>query len=111
MDPEILIPISFFAGVFGIVYLYFTTRNKERMALIEKGASAELFNKPQGSGMWGLKLGVMAVGIGLGIVIANMLITASLLNEEVAFPSMIFLFAGIGLVTSHYLVEGKDKNK
>jgi len=39
MNEEILIPLSFFAAVFGIAYLYFITRNKERMALIEKGAS------------------------------------------------------------------------
>ena len=39
MDEEILIPLSMFAAIFGIVYLYFTTRNKERLALIEKGAA------------------------------------------------------------------------
>jgi hypothetical protein len=111
MNPEIIIPASFFAGIFGIAYLYFTTRNKERMALIEKGASAELFNKPPISGKWGLKLGIMSMGIGLGIVIANLLITASLLDEDVAFPSMIFLFSGVGLVVSHYLAEDKPKDK
>ena len=36
--------IAFFAMVFGIAYVYYTTRNKERMALIEKGADASLFN-------------------------------------------------------------------
>ena len=41
---ELLIPISFFLVVFGIIYLYFSTRNKERLALIEKGADASIFN-------------------------------------------------------------------
>ena len=45
MDEEILIPITMFAAIFGIVYLYFSTRNKERLALIEKGADASIFVK------------------------------------------------------------------
>ena len=41
---EVLIAfIAFFATVFGIYYVHITTRNKERMALIEKGADASLF--------------------------------------------------------------------
>ena len=109
MNEEILIPLSFFAAVFGIAYLYFITRNKERMALIEKGASAELFNKPVKEGIGALKLGVMAIGVGIGIVTANLFVSAHLLDEEVAFPSMIFLFAGLGLVASYYMTVSKKK--
>lgn len=107
MNEEILIPISLFAAVFGIAYLYLITRNKERMALIEKGASAELFNKPVKEGVGALKLGIMAIGVGIGIVTANLFVSAHLLVEEVAFPSMIFLFAGIGLVASYYMTISK----
>ena len=32
--------ISLFIVIFGICYLFFSTRNKERLALIEKGADA-----------------------------------------------------------------------
>ena len=42
---EVLIPISFFLAVFGIIYLFLSTRNKERLALIEKGADASIFMK------------------------------------------------------------------
>lgn len=111
MNEEIIIPILMFGSLFGIMYIYLMTRNKERMALIEKGASAELFTKPVKEGKWGLKLGIMAIGVGVGIVIANLFVSAGWLKEEVAFPSMIFLFAGIGLVTSYYLSVGKKEDK
>ncbi len=111
MNEEIIIPILIFGSLFGIAYLYLTTRNKERMALIEKGASAELFTKPMRAGKWGLKLGVMAIGVGIGIVIGNFFVTRGWLDDEVAFPAMIFLFGGIGLVASYYLsISKKDAN-
>ena len=109
MNEEILIPLALFGSIFGIVYIYIMTRNKERMALIEKGVSAELFNKPINAGQWSLKLGIMAIGVGIGVVIANLFVSIGLLDEEVAFPAMIFIFAGVGLVASYYLAEGNKK--
>ena len=35
--------IALFIVIFGVFYLYFSSRNKERLALIEKGADAEIF--------------------------------------------------------------------
>jgi hypothetical protein len=105
MNEGILIPISLFGALFGIIYIFIMTRNKERMALIEKGVSAELFNKPINTGKWSLKIGIMSIGVGIGIVIANLMEAIGLLEEQVAFPSMIFIFGGIGLVVSYYLTE------
>jgi uncharacterized membrane protein len=112
MNEQILIPLTLFGSIFGIVYIYFMTRNKERMALIEKGVSAELFNKTNNAGQWSLKLGIMAIGVGIGIVIAKLMVSIGLLDEEVAFPAMIFIFAGVGLVASYYIAGGnKEESK
>lgn len=101
MREEILIPLSLFAAIFGIVYLYFSTRNKERLALIEKGADASIFNIGKRSGSsWKvivLNLAFLLMGIGLGIFIANILDTYSNLDDDAVYPSMIFLMAGVGL--------------
>ncbi|WP_311196042.1 hypothetical protein [Antarcticibacterium sp. 1MA-6-2] len=43
MGSEVIIFTVFFAVIFGIYYLYITARNRERMALIEKGADATIF--------------------------------------------------------------------
>jgi hypothetical protein len=109
MNEEILIPISLFGGLFGVIYIYLMTRNKERLALIEKGVSAVLFDKSINTEKWSLKLGIMSIGVGIGIVIANLMVTIGLLEERVAYPSMIFIFAGIGLVASYYLADGNKR--
>ena len=43
MLEDVLVPISFFALVFAMLYVYLTTRNKERMAMIERGTDPGVF--------------------------------------------------------------------
>jgi hypothetical protein len=107
--------IALFATVFGIWYVFITTRNKERMALIEKGADASLFNTgKEGTKFtisWGkftLKIGMLAMGIALGIMVGAF--TAGYLNvdEDASYPSMIFFFGGLSLVL-FYIIDRKSK--
>ncbi len=107
---DILVPLAFFALVFGSLYIYYTTRNKERLALIEKGASPELFKlKAEGnSGHAIFKLGLFSIGIALGIVAGYFLSEAGM-DQTAAYFSMIFLFGGIGLVVSYLLQKKLEK--
>ncbi|MBN1251329.1 MAG: hypothetical protein JXR51_16070 [Bacteroidales bacterium] len=102
---EILVPISLFASIVLIMFLFYTTRNKERLALIEKGADANLF-KSKSRGFPTLKIGMFLVGIGLGVLFGNIIANYTSLIEQTAYFSMIFLFAGLALVVN-YLIEGK----
>ena len=111
---EILIPISFFGAVFGIVYLYLSTRNKERLALIEKGADASIFmgNKSNRSPMWKvllLNLALLLMAIGLGIFIASFLVYSLGVVDDVAYPGTIFLMAGLGLFVGFTMTKNLDK--
>ena len=106
----ILIPIVFFALVFGIVYIALSARNKERMALIEKGADASIFysgKKIRGSGKWILTLGVFIVGIALGVLVGYLLESGGM-KEDVAYPASIFLFGGAALIVAYFI--GKKVN-
>ena len=106
---EVLIPLIVFASIFGIAYVFLNTRNKERLSLIEKGADASLFaTKKNHRSNLTLKFGMLAVGIGVGILIASLLESYTILDEEVAYPSMIFLFGGMFLV-ANAMIEKKDK--
>jgi hypothetical protein len=108
---DILVPLAFFALVFGSWYIYITARNKERLALIEKGADPELFKSKAepNSGFWIFKLGLFLIGIAIGIVAGYFLNEAGM-NEVAAYFSMIFLFGGIGLVIS-FLMQKKLADK
>jgi ABC-type cobalamin transport system permease subunit len=107
--------IAFFATVFGVYYVHITTRNKERMALIEKGADASLFNTGK-EGMkfsfsWNkftLKAGMLFMGVALGIMAGALLSYAGVLYEGANYPSMIFFFGGLSLVL-FYVIDRKSK--
>jgi hypothetical protein len=106
---EVLIPLIVFSSIFGIAYVFLNTRNKERLSLIEKGADASLFaTKKNHRSNLTLKFGMLAVGIGTGIIIASLLESYTVVDEEVAYPSMIFLFGGLFLV-ANAMIEKKDK--
>lgn len=103
MQEAIFIPLIIFSALFGIVYVFLTTRNKERMALIEKGADASLFNTGKKmSGQLVLNLALLAIGIGLGVLVGAMLEQGGL-DEDVAYPASIFIFAGLGLLVSFFM--------
>ncbi len=98
---EVAVLAIIFGSIFGVFYLYFSSRNKERLALIEKGADASIFNIGKRSGAsWKvivLNLAFLLMGIGLGVFIANIFDTYSNLNDDAVYPSMIFFMAGVGL--------------
>jgi len=101
MAEEILVPIAFFATVFGIVYLHISTRNKERLALIEKGADASIFGKKDVSSILKsrfvtLNISLLLMGIGLGVFIASIFDTYTGIHDSV-YPALIFFMGGLGL--------------
>ena len=84
------------------------------MALIEKGADASLFNTGKDNkssfnlSKLTLKIGMLAMGIALGIIIAAILASMGVLNEGALYPAMIFFFGGLSLVI-FYLIDRKIK--
>lgn len=115
MGPGMLIPISLFAMIFGIFYLLLSTRNRERLALIEKGVDASIFMKGrrESTPMWKvfiLNLAYLLIGSGLGIFIALLITTYTDLNNGAVYPSIIIIMAGIGLLVGFNKSKDLDKN-
>ena len=98
----IIICLGLFAMIFGIVYIKITARNKERMALIEKGADPTLFEcVKKGNTHHILRWGPLLLGVGLGIVVANILVKNEAMDEDSAYFAMIFIFGGLALIATH----------
>jgi hypothetical protein len=70
----------------GIIYLYITAKNKERLALINKGMDPNLAR----SDFW-LQAGIIGAGIAAGLIFGDVIHTTY-------GPLFAFLFAGGGLV-------------
>ncbi len=112
---EVLIPLIFFGSVFGIVYLFVTARNKERLALIEKGADASIFyssKEKRVTPLWKvfiLNFSLLLMGIGLGIFIAGILSEVIGVKDDIAYPGTIFLMAGAGLFVGFNMTKNLDQ--
>jgi len=107
--------IAFFATLFGMVYIHYTTRNKERMALIEKGAEASLFNTGKEGkrftfsfGKFTLKMGMLFMGIAVGLLVGALLDSLSVMPDPVCYLSMIFFFGGLSLVL-FYIIDRRNQ--
>jgi len=55
-----------------------------------------------------MKIGMLAVGIGTGILMGSIISSYTQLDEEVAFPSMIFLFGGLFLIGNAILEKREN---
>ena len=114
MGSELVIIPIIFGAIFGVFYLYFSTRNKERLALIEKGADASIFTKGKGhtAPIWKvliLNLALLLMGIGVGVFIASLLDNYTTLDEDAIYPATIFFMAGVGLFTGFKMTKDLDK--
>ncbi|MEP6846331.1 MAG: hypothetical protein ABI861_10025 [Panacibacter sp.] len=95
----ILLIVLALLTIFGIVYIYISSKSKERIALIEKGMDPNLAN----SDFW-LQVGIIGGGAALG------LITAGILDSTYG-PLVAILFAGAGLVIYNVIPKTKTRNR
>ena len=115
MGSEVIIMPLILGALFGVFYLYFSTRNKERLALIEKGADASIFlkGKSHTAPIWKvliLNIALLLMGIGVGTFIASLLETYSQLDSEAVYPATIFFMAGVGLFIGFNMTKNLDKD-
>lgn len=103
--------LSAFA-VFGsiVAIVYIIARKKERMTLIQKGLDINLLDNKKKNKLISLKYGLLCISIGLAILLGKIFVAANILEEEVAYFSMIFLLGGISLL-SFYFIEKKMNNE
>ncbi len=103
----ILIPLGAFAMIYGIVKL--NIRKKERLMLIQAGLDPATFDKSEKKSLSTAKLGMLLVAIGLGILLANIIVRFEVMDRDAAVFSLVFLFGGISLLVSYFLEKKQLK--
>ncbi|WP_320054345.1 DUF6249 domain-containing protein [uncultured Acetobacteroides sp.] len=116
MDIGALIPIFAIvfgnAFAFGVIYFAIVTRNRERMALIEKGATAEeIYQSRKISKYSALKNGLFLIGIAVGLIVAAIVSATTTLNPVAVYFAFILLFGGLGLVIFYLIYIKNERNQ
>jgi hypothetical protein len=106
-DEVIIVPLIFFV-IFGIFYLFVSSRHKERMALIEKGVDASIFysKKAKNTNLLALiimNFSILLMSIGVSIFLAPLMHSILNVREGVAYPGTIFTISGVGLFLGYKL--------
>lgn len=120
--PEVLIPITIFAGGFAMIFGIYYLRTKENLAMVEKGMNPkEKTHRP--APFKSLKLGLLLSGAGAGLLLAYIIDMLLIQNMNPAlyrhndnpaiYFALIAIGGGIGLISSYsierkYLLDKKE---
>lgn len=116
MNGEFLIPIFLFGGAAWVLTVYFNNRNKERMAMIEKGVNPIDFKgKPvrewfQTNPLSSLKWGLLAIFVGIGLMV-GMYLHRSLDMEDSVYLACMLISGGLALVIFYFIASMKAKRE
>ena len=83
----VLVIVLILMSIVAICYLYITAKNRERMALIERGMNPNLSR----SDFW-LQIGIIGGGVAAGLIVGDWV------PRSTYGPLFAILFAGAGLV-------------
>jgi hypothetical protein len=103
-DIKDLVPffgMGFAAYVIYLDYRDKQLKNKEKIALIEKGIDTSLLDSKPKSQLNGFKIGLLLIGAALGIFVGYILNLTLYIPNFVAYSTMILVFCGIVLVYFH----------
>lgn len=114
MNMGILIPIiGIICGV-GLAIWVRAYEHKEKMAMLEKGITPgpDYFKHRRRHRLAPIRLAATAIGVGIGLFIANYLELQVGMDDDVVYPAMILIFGGIGLtIGTFYVKRAEDKEK
>ena len=115
--PEVLIPITIFAGGFATIFGIYYLRTKENLAMVEKGMNPkDKMHRP--APFRSLKLGLLLLGAGLGLLLAYILDINMRTETNHEHPPLYFALiaigGGLGLISSYsierkYLMDKPEK--
>ncbi len=109
MAPAIVGITFFFITMIVLIVTFFKTRNNERMALINSGRTARIFDHSDTDSNTSLKLGLFLLSIGLGLLF-GLIIDNYLDTEPAGVFVSIFILGGVSLIYYHIYIEKNRKS-
>jgi hypothetical protein len=103
----VIISLGFFAMIYGIVRLGIT--KKEHLMLIQAGLDPATFEKHAKPTLSTAKLGMLLVAVGLGILLANIIVKFNWMDRDAAYFSLVFIFGGASLLVSFFMERNQIK--
>ena len=108
---EVLIPIISVIATAVVFISYITSRNRERMAMIQKGLSSDeikaMYTRDQRRDpLSSLKWGILFVLAGAALMLGNFLHEHYFVDEGI-IVGMVCLFVGVGLVIFYSIASKK----
>jgi len=110
MNGDIIVPITFIASIFGIIYLYLKSRHRERTTMIQKGMSANSLHNRTKTLATTLKIGMLSIGIGIGILIGYLINYIFTIHDgHIFYFVFTFLFGGLALILNYKIEKNKAR--
>ena len=104
----VVISLGVFAMIYGIVRL--SLNKKEHLMLIQAGLDPATFEKNAKPTLSTAKLGMLLVSVGLGILLANIIVKFNWMDRDAAYFSLVFIFGGASLLVSYFLERKQLKD-
>ncbi len=92
------------------IFLFFKTRHRERMALIENDKNADIFRSEFGH-VNNLKYGIVAVAVGLGLFGANVMDEVVHLHLEASYIALPLILGGVALIVYYKMFADRNQDQ
>ncbi len=120
MEPVIVF-MMLCATIYGIVYLQTNTRHRERMEMLDKGIDpTAIFGNTTNTKstknrlsfylLFFLKIGMILIGVGVGILLASYLHYVIGIRQQIAMGASVTLSIGISLVIFYLFGRRVERN-
>ena len=110
MASEIIGMTGFFITLIVFISMYFRTRHIERMELIKHGKPATIFKVGASDSNSALKLGLLLLSIGFGLLI-GLFVDYMFDTEPAGVFVCILILGGISLIFYHLYMEKKSSGE
>lgn len=111
MVTAVLINLGLFAMFILIAYYNNRSRNKERMAMIEKGMDVSEIYKRKENKYGFLKFGLIIIGIGVGLIFSVILAKINLFPAVVSYFIGVLMFTGLAILYANNLIEKRKSQE